>query len=90
MKPDKPLKMYVYQPLSVKGEHIKTKLTHFPFFHVEIGDVFTNERRTEKPMESKVAAVRFNLFERGCMVTLEDMEFETIEELNRYVNGMRK
>jgi len=97
---EKPIKMFIYQPvyLAVKGEdskdkYVKSTITKFPFHRVEVGDVFTTEKRPadyfklRKQEEFKVAAVRRNLIECACIVILEKKVCKTEEQIAHFVSG---
>ena len=103
IKRDKSLKMFVYQPLFHSEWNDKTKKTveqykrtiisKFPFCRMEVGDVFTTEKRPadyhklRNQAEAKVEAVRYNLAEDACIVILERKTFKNIKDLDRYVSG---
>ena len=126
MQQQKPLKMFIYQPLFVEGtkavkavkavaaaegvkaveaveavkatedKHVRSVIVdNFPYFRVELGDVFTNEKRPAKyheliaQQETKVEAVRYNLAERACIVILERKTFKSQREIDRYVSGKK-
>ena len=89
----KPMKMQVYQALLVGGKLVRSIHKTFPYCRIEIGDVFTMEKRPAdyhkmmKQRESKVIGVRYNFAETACIVILEEMNFEHQDLLNRYVSG---
>ena len=76
-----------------KPEYKKTTIVRFPFCRIEVGDSFTGEKRPadyfklQEQAESKVAAVRYNLPEKACIVFLEDKVLKSEEEINRFVSG---
>lgn len=90
---EKPMKMHVYQPLYVGDKYVRSIKKTFPYCRIEIGDVFTMEKRPANyhemmaHKESKVVAVRYNFAETACIVILEKKNFGHIDLLNRYVNG---
>lgn len=98
---EKPIKMFIYQPIYLKGkgkdvkpEYKKSIIVNFPFCRIEVGDVFTGEKRSkdyyklDAKSESKVAAVRYNYAGHGCcVVILEDKVFKTQEKINQFVAG---
>jgi len=94
---DKPIKMFIYQPVYLAGDK-KDKYTictivRFPFCRIEVGDVFTGEKRPSdyfklrKQEESKVVAVRYNTAEGACIVFLEKKVLKNQEEIDRFVSG---
>ncbi len=101
MQKKKPLKMYIYQPLFIKAkkkgdedEYVRSTIVDdFPYFRVEVGYVFTTEKRPAKyhelieQQETKVEAVRYNLAERACIVILERKTFKNQRDVDRYVSG---
>jgi len=95
---EKPIKMFVYQPIYLKGDkndkYIKSIIINFPFCRIEVGDVFTGEKRSKEyykldpKSESKVAAVRYNYAGHGCcVVILEKKVFKSLEDINQFVAG---
>lgn len=98
---EKPIKLFIYQPVYLAGkgkdakpEYIKSIIVNFPFCRIEVGDVFTGEKRSkdyyklDPKTESKVAAVRYNYAGHGCcIVILEDKVLKSNEEINQFVAG---
>ena len=95
IKIGKPLKMFVYQPVLLKGEYQRSVIESFPFCRIVAGDVFTTEKRPasyhklREQAESKVEAVRYNLAEGACIVILEGKNFENEEILKEYMKNKR-
>ena len=95
IKTSKPLKMFVYQPVFLKDKYFRSVIEHFPFCRIDIGDVFTTEKRPadyhglRKQAESKVEAVRYNLAEGACIVILERKTFEKQEDITNYLKNKR-
>ena len=93
IKIGKPLKMFVYQPVLLKGKYVRSIIEQFPFCKIEVGDVFTTEKRPadyhelRKQAESKVEAVRYNLPEGACIVILESKTFEKQQEVEEYLKN---
>lgn len=90
---EKPMKMFVYQPVLLNDKYVRSTITKFPFCRIEVGDVFTTEKRPAdysqllRQAESKVMAVRFNLVECACIVILEEKKFTSEKRLNHFVSG---
>lgn len=92
MRNDKPIKMFIYQPVYTvdKGgknkTYLHTKTYKFPYYRAKKGDVFTGEKRVKEFIEmqkhstSKVVAVRYNYIDGTCGVILEDKVIEKKEE----------
>ena len=91
MKQAKPIRMFIYQPIYVKGTdgkktYLHTKTYPFPYYPAKKGDQFTGEKRVKNFVEmqkhstSKVVAVRYNYSDGTCGVILEDKVIEKKEE----------
>lgn len=92
MRPDKPIKMFIYQPIyevdkdGKNKTYLHTKTYPFPYYPAKKGDVFTGEKRVkefiemEKHSTSKVVAVRYNYVDGTCGVVLADKLIERKEE----------
>ena len=96
----KPIKMFIYQPVYLKGsgdkakdKYVKSTIVKFPFCRIEVGDNFTGEKRPAEyfklkaQSESKVVAVRYNLVECACIVFLEKKVLKSQNEIGRFVSG---
>lgn len=92
LRSQKPLKMFIYQPVYLNKKYECCTITKFPYFRAEVGDVFTSEKRPadyikmRKQVEFKVVTVRYNLREGACIVFLEDKVFSNKKELKRFVS----
>lgn len=92
----KPIKMHVYMPLNLRGKYNCCAKRTFPFCRIEVGDVFTVEKRPadyhqlNSQKEFKVEAVRYNMFEGACIVILESKDFKDEEDINRFLSGMER
>jgi len=97
MVSDRPIKMFIYQPLYLKGkgvkpEYVNCKTYKFPYARIEVGDVFTGEKRVAEFLKmkersvSKVVSVTYNYADMTCGIILEDKIFNTMEKLNKYVS----
>lgn len=92
MGPNKPIKMFIYQPIyevdkdGKNKTYLHTKTYPFPYYPAKKGDVFTGEKRVkefiemEKHSTSKVVAVRYNYADGTCGVVLADKLIERKEE----------
>lgn len=91
MMPDKPIRMFIYQPFYTKDkagkkEYLHTKTYRFPYYPAKKGDRFTGEKRVQDFVEMqnhstcKVVAVRYNYIDCTCGVVLEDKIIEKKEE----------
>ena len=90
---DKPLKMFIYQPVFLGDKYVLSTIIKFPFCRLEVGDVFTTEKRPsdyhkmKRQEESKVEAIRYNLAEGACIVILEKKTFKEQKEIDLFVRG---
>jgi hypothetical protein len=92
MKPNQPIRMFIYQPIYTVDEEVKnkeylnTKTYNFPYYPAKKGDVFTTEKRVKEFIEmqkhsiSKVVSVSYNLSDGTCGVVLADKTIERKEE----------
>ena len=87
MPPDKPIRMFIYQPFYTKDKdgkkvYANCKTFRFPYYPAKKGDVFTGEKRVkdfvemQKHSECKVVAVRYNYIDGTCGVILSDTIIE--------------
>lgn len=87
-KEERPMRIFIYQPIYTVDENGKnkeyqnTKTYKFPYFPVKKGDVFVTEKRVDEfaelaeEQQSKVRAVRYNLSDMTCNVLLENKVIE--------------
>lgn len=93
MRSEKSIKMFIYQPVFIKDEYIKSTVTKFPFCRLMVGDVFTTEKRPadyhklNQQEESKVEVIRYNLAEGACIVILERKTVKNQKEFDHFVSG---
>jgi hypothetical protein len=98
MRPERPMVIFIYQPLYLKGKNDKPKFMDcktrkFPPARIEVGDVFTGEKRVaefiqlKKRSTSIVASVTYNYADGTCGVILEDKVFETKEDMDKYLSN---
>jgi len=91
MRPERPIRMFIYQPFYTVDKdgnktYLHTKTHPFPYYPAKKGDVFTGEKRVKEFVEmqkhstSKVVAVRYNYIDGTCGVVLADKIIERKEE----------
>ena len=91
MRPEKPIRMFIYQPIYIKDvdgkkTDLHTKTYPFPYYRAKKGDIFTGEKRVkefaemQKQATYKVVAVKYNYIDGTCGVILEDKINEPKEE----------
>jgi hypothetical protein len=87
------LRTFVYQPLSVKGKYAGATMVEFPFCRVQVGDLFTIDKRTDfaemgKSKKYKVEDCYFTTANKGeFIIILEKEDFSTKNQLKLHTRG---